>query len=132
MNEEDTLKFLSAFYRDYKSLGINGPRSHIVLAPTTPSTTKLSLHLPVFLQERGSEAHKFSEILVTITPQGTATEEITSILTSQLRGPISDYTIYIDRKKQRPILLHPQNLDWCDVITADSLQLVATRPCHDR
>ena len=51
MNEEDTLKFLSAFYRDYESLGINGPRSHIVLAPTTPSTTKLSLHLPVFLQE---------------------------------------------------------------------------------
>ena len=61
MNEEDTLKFLSAFYKDHKSLGINGPRSHIVLAPTTPSTAKLSLHLPVFLQERGSEAYKLAK-----------------------------------------------------------------------
>merc|ERR1712105_152564 len=153
LNETEILTFLSALYKDYDSTGTSGPRSHIVLAPNHPTTTTLSLSIPVFLQERGTEAYKFNEVPTTITPQGVAVKEIISTLTHQLKEPLSHYRLFIDRRNQRSVPLHDQNLcweysqtqdsrdqklgwcalgcsgkHWCNIITAESLRLVPIRP----
>ena len=85
LNETDALRFLTAFYKDLDSQDVCGPMSHVILASNNikaPSVTPLSLHLPVFIQERGPEAYKFSKIAGTLTPLRVKTEEITSKILS--------------------------------------------------
>ena len=62
LNETDALRFLTAFYKDLDSQGIRGPLSHLALASNiTTAPSPISLHIPVFIQERGPEAYKFGE-----------------------------------------------------------------------
>ena len=82
----------------------------MIFASTDPTLIHLSLHLPVFIQDRGPEAYKFSEILVSITPRGTATEEITSKISSQLGKPMLLFYLY-------PAAFKPPTPDFRNVST---------------